>query len=362
MKKHTRTRGMGFLFQMPGSSNWWIGYSVNGKRFRETSRSSNRQDAVKLLKRRIAAAQTGGPVGPDPEKTTLAELVSMIRNEYVANGRNLRAITAPLDHLVRHFGGELRAVNLTTDKIISYVTERQQAGAKNSTINRSLSALKRAFTLAERAGKLARRPHLPMLEENNARSGFLSHGEFLRLIDALPGDLRDPVAFLYYSGWRVNEMRTLQWRDVDRAGGVVRLRPEHSKSGRGRVLPLRGELAAIIERAAARRTPECATVFHRDGRPVALFRKSWASACKRAGLGAVLVHDLRRCAVRNMIRAGVPDKIAMSISGHQTRSIFDRYDIVIEADQAQAMDMVSAHLAAQPVAPINVIPLKKVVS
>ncbi len=87
-------------------------------------------------------------------------------------------------------------------------------------------------------------------------------------------------------------------------------------------------------------------VFHRDGKSVGLFRKSWATACKKAELGAMLIHDLRRCAVRNMIRAGVPDKIAMSISGHQTRSIFDRYDIVTENDLARAMDRVGEHLAA----------------
>ena len=94
-----------------------------------------------------------------------------------------------------------------------------------------------------------------MLEEENARSGFLSHAEFFRLRDALPEDLRDPVGFLYHSGWRVSEMRALEWRDVDLAGGVVSLRPEISKNKKGRVLPLRGELKAIFERADARRSP-----------------------------------------------------------------------------------------------------------
>ena len=130
------------------------------------------------------------------------------------------------------------------------------------------------------------RPYIPMLTENNARSGFLSHAEFMRLRAALPADLKGPVAFLYYSGWRVSEMRALEWRDVDLAGGVVRLRPEISKSRRGRVLPLRGELLVYHQpRRRPGRAPECAAVFQRDGKAVGLFRKSWATACDDAGLG-----------------------------------------------------------------------------
>jgi integrase len=123
---------------------------------------------------------------------------------------------------------------------------------------------------------------------------------------------------------------------------------------------LQGELAAILERAAARRAPECPTVFHREGRPVGLFRKSWSTACRAAGLGAIIPHDLRRTAVRNLVRAGVSEKVAMSISGHQTRSVFDRYDIVTEADLAQAINRVSEHLATQPAEAANVVPLKKI--
>ena len=250
---------------------------------------------------------------------------------------------------------------ITTDKITSYITTRQEAASANATINRSLAALKRAFHLAERAGRVANRPYIPMLTENNARSGFLSHDEFLRLRGALPEDLRDPVGFLYASGWRVSEMRALEWRDVDLAGAAVRLRPELSKNGRGRVLPLRGELASIIERAQARRIPSTPFVFRRDnGEPVGLFRKSWASACRAAGLGAILVHDLRRCAIRNLVRAGTPEKVAMELSGHTTRSVFDRYDIVTESDLAHALDRVNDYLAGQPqVSTPNVIPLRK---
>ncbi len=364
-----KARGMGLIYQptwkdqrtgeTKTSTVWWIQYNVRGKRIRENSGSRNRADAARLLKQRLADAQAGKPVGPDVDRTTLGDLAAMLQDEYVANERGLESIKAPLAHLLNHFGKECRANEITTDRITAYVASRQEAKAANATINRSLAALKRAFRLAERAGKVAMRPYVPMLVENNARSGFLSHAEFVRLRDALPADLKDPVAFLYYSGWRVSEMRALEWRDVDAAGGVVRLRPEISKTRRGRVLPLRGELAAIIDRAAARRAPECAAVFHRDGKPVGLFRKSWASACRDAGLGEILVHDLRRTAVRNLVRAGVPEKVAMNLSGHKTRSVFDRYDIVTEDDLARAMDRVSVHLDAQPKTAATVVPFKR---
>jgi len=111
-------------------------------------------------------------------------------------------------------------------------------------------------------------------------------------------------------------------------------------------LPLSGELLDVIDRARAARRPECPFVFHREGVPIGDFRKAWSNACAAAGLSPVLVHDLRRTAVRNMIRAGIPDRVAMTLSGHKTRSIFDRYNIVSEADLEQAAERLQSHLAA----------------
>jgi integrase len=361
-KTSKRLRGLGFIYQR--GDLWWIQYSVRGKRYRESvgrdekGRPKNEAAAVNLLKQKIRDVGNGKPVGPDVDKTTMGELAKILTDEYKANGRRASVIVSPLAHLTEYFGEHQRVIDITSDRVTAYIAKRQEQKAANGTINRSLAALKRAFVLAQRAGKVTGRPHIAMLEENNARSGFLSHAEFERLRHALPDDLKDPVAFLYYSGWRVSEMRALEWRDVDTEGRALRLRPENSKSKKGRVLPLRGELAEIIDRAETDRIPECSFVFHRDNRKVGLFRKSWATACTAAGLGAMLVHDLRRTAVRNLIRAGVSEKTAMSISGHKTRAIFDRYDIVTEDDLATAIERVGEHLTSQPKTATNVVQLK----
>jgi integrase len=150
-------------------------------------------------------------------------------------------------------------------------------------------------------------------------------------------------------------MRTLEWHDL--FAGEIRLRMAHSKNRKPRVLPLRGELAEIIERARERRRPDCRFVFHLDGQPIGSFRKSWAIACKKAQLPGLLVHDLRRSAVRSLIRAGVSQTVAMKLPGHRSAEMFRRYDITSADDLAAAIELTSQHLTAIS-APSNVLPLK----
>jgi len=109
-----------------------------------------------------------------------------------------------------------------------------------------------------------------------------------------------------------------------------------------------GELLEVIERAAQQRRLDCVNVFHVKGEPIGRFRKAWRRACKKAGLGELTPHDLRRSAVRNMVRAGIPERVCMAFSGHKTRAIFDRYNIVSEADLTAAADRLHAHLQHQP--------------
>lgn len=341
-------RGMGRIFKR--GPIYWIAYYHRGTEHRESSRSDSEAKARKLLKKRIGEVANGHLIGPSEERLGFDDLAKMLITDYEINSRrSVDSARLSIRHL-REFFGLYRAIDITPDRISAYVRARQEEDAANGSINRELAALKRAFTLATRAGKLGSAPYIPLLEENNSRRGFLDHGSFLAMRDGLPAHLKDPVTFLYLSGWRVSEMRTLEWRDVDLADHQVRLRPEESKNKHGRVLPLRGELREIFGRARQNRRAECPFVFHDEGEPIGDFRKAWKTACKKAGISAIIVHDLRRTAVRNMVRAGIPERVAMELSGHKTRRIFDRYNIVSDEDLNAATDRLEDHLTRQPAA------------
>ena len=147
----------------------------------------------------------------------------------------------------------------------------------------------------------------------------------------------DIAEFAYLTGWRKSEILGLRWAWVDRHTRVIRL-PD-SKNADGRVLPLVDELWDLIERRWAAREYRAADrtvgiaeyVFHRCGRPLKDIAWAWRSARREAGLPEKLFHDFRRTAVRNLVDSGVSECVAMKLTGHKARSVFDRYRIMSPA-------------------------------
>jgi integrase len=239
-------------------------------------------------------------------------------------------------------------MNVTAPRIDRYVKHRLAAGKKPATVNRETQLLGQAFKLGQEHGMGQRVPRIRRLPERNTRQGFFEQDEFEDMVPHLPDYLKDFVRFAYLSGWRKGEISQLQWQDVDRKARLIRLRPDMSKTQDGRVLVLDDDLWELIERRWQERAP-APWVFHRKGLQIGDFKKAWRTACRKAGVPGKLFHDLRRTAVRNMVRAGVPERVAMAVSGHKTRSIFDRYNIVDENDLRQAMVRTRRYLNAQNV-------------
>ncbi len=185
--------------------------------------------------------------------------------------------------------------------------------------------------------------YIPLLDEDNIRTGFLNAEVFSIVCKHLPAYLQPIATFGYLTGWRRGEILTLSWRQVDFEAGTVRLEPGTTKNREGRTIFLTPELLTLLQEQRAKTTALerqqhriIPWVFHRQGTLIQSFRKAWRRACHQAGQPEQLFHDLRRTAVRNMVRAGIAERIAMQISGHKTRSIFDRYHIVSEGDLRDA--------------------------
>jgi integrase len=292
---------MGMTYQR--GAVWWVKYYRNGRPIRESSGSAKEGDAIQLLKIREGDIAHGLPVNPKLNRIRFDEAADDLKTEYAVNGRRSadeleRRIRL---HLLPHFDGR-RLASITTADVNAFILtrqkdvmvvggddERQERRYSNGEINRELTTLKRILNLARQNGKLMHVPHVPMLKERNVRTGFFEREQIERILAHLPLAISPAVQFAYITGWRIpSEVLKLQWRHVDFEARVVRLDPHTTKNDEGRTFPFTDSLEQLL--------------------------------------------------------------VAMQMTGHKTRSVFERYNIVSECDLVEAAKKLNT---LQPVPPAS---------
>jgi integrase len=334
---------MGHLYQR--GAVWWVKYYVNGRPVRESTGAAKEKEAERFLKQREGRAAAGLPLLPRADRVRYEEAAKDLRAHYETTGsRNPDEAGKRFKHLDGFFTG-CRLANIGGADAAAYIAHRQAQKAANGTINRELAVLTRMLRLAYENGKLLRLPVIRKLKEAAPRAGFFERDAFLAVRRRLPEDLQLAVNLAYTYGWRMqSEVLSLERRQLDLEAGTLRLEPGTTKNGEGREVYLTPDIKSALtaqqarvdalQRALGRIVPYVFPHLHgrHRGQGRKDFRKAWATACKNAGAPGMLRHDLRRTAVRNMVNAGVPERVAMSVTGHKTRSVFDRYHIVSAGD------------------------------
>jgi len=357
---------MGSIYKR--GNTYWIQYYRNGKPYRESTRGTKEADAKRLLKKREGEISEGKLPGIYFDRVRFEELAEDFLTDYRINEKpSLQRAGISVKHLKGYFEGH-RITQITTPKIQAYIEYRLKEGVANATINRELAALKRMLNMGARQTppKVDRVPYIPMLKENNTRKGFFEHGDYLALKDALPSYLKGFVTFAYKTGWRLSEISNLTWSQVDLDQGIVRLEPGEAKNNEGRTVYLDEELREVFayQWEARKKSGKVIPYVFRNkvSNQIQDIRVAWDRACRIAGIGKRLFHDFRRTAVRNMVRDGISEKVAMMVSGHKTSAVFDRYNIENDTDLKLAAQRQEEYLKAQnkhKTTTIHKMPVKK---
>jgi integrase len=351
-----RAKGEGCLMRRTGSRFWWAQFYQDGKAVRKSTGKAVKEEALSVLRRLMGDAERGLPVTDG--SLHYSDLRSALIDNYVTKGnKSLQMLPdgtetlTGLSQLDKACGWSptergIKVSKLTTEWTRKFQRERLAEGAGPSIINRSLQALRRGLNILREDGKLAVAPKIRLLKEPSARQGFIEQAKFEELLAVLPSYLRPLAALLYYTGARRGEALLVEWEQVDLRRREITLRDSQTKTSEPRVLPLPSRVVALLQNIE----PKRGKVFDATN-----LRVEWERAVVAVGLGTrekidggegkhdwyrfrgLRLHDLRRSAVRNLIKSGAPEKVCMKISGHKTRDVFDRYHIVVTADLHAAM-------------------------
>jgi integrase len=388
-------RGFGHLFlpvytdkktgERKTASKWWLSWSHDGKRFRECTGTSDAQKAEAFRRNKFAEIWAGrAPWEPQPE-LTLGGLLERALLKSRLKGRTMHPITeaharllgkvlplsgrrrlSDLDKVARArvaavklgTGEHMLANRVTEDVIDAYTAARIGQGYSPATVNRDLAQLKHAFMLAWKAqdqygNPLVRRvPNFEKLEESDPRRVFPTETVHRAIRAHLPECLQGFIDFVKVTGWRKSEPMKITMDRIDQVDGLILLDPKDVKARKYRdPWPYRGHalLNAVVERQLAmKRKLELqlgiiipTLFFWPNGRPIKDVDYHWKRACRAAGFPGMRIHDWRRAAARDALKATGDRKLARRLIGVRTDAIFDRYAIVEAGDVLDAVHKLS---------------------
>jgi len=329
---------------------WWMKFKAEGRLQCESSGTEDKATAEAILRLREGRQPSMPPTESDGA-VMFEEAARDLLTDYRMNRRrSLRTVTIRVEKHLRPIFGQDALPAITTARLRVYITHRQAQGASNATVNRDLITLKRMFTLAVQSGRLTSKPYIPLLKERNVRRGFFEPEQVLKIKAHLPRHMQGIAAFASITGWRTpSEILPLEWAQVDMQAGEVRLEPGATKNDEGRVFPFTSELRKVLEsqqqiaeelrtKGVDPRFVFCQIIGKKAGERMSLsaYAHQWWKARVAAGCPTRIPHDFRRTAVRNLVRAGVPERVAMLLTGHKTRAVFERYNIVSSGDLRDA--------------------------
>ena len=357
-----RAKGEGSLLLLKGCKIFYAQFYQNGKQVRVSTGKRVKQEALIELRRLMGRADQGLVPVSELRKITYGQLREALIASYQEKGNRtlyqtadgeetiggLKALDTFFGYDANNAGPSVTAITTDTGRV--FAKRQLAAGFSTATINRSLACLRRMLAIAREDGKLQSVPFIRLLKEPNARKGFITHKQFDELLAVLPRHLRPLIQFLYWCGCRLGEARSIQWEQVNLQERLIRLEADQTKNATARVIPL----PSVVAEELSHIEPKTGTVFDATN-----LRAEWAKACTAVKLGqtkeqesaegnkwqrytGLIVHDLRRSAIRNMVAAGNPENWCMAISGHKTASVFRRYAIVSTADITTAMQRVEA--------------------
>ena len=328
---------------------WWGKSLERGKVLRWSLKTGSRAEA----RRRLKLYDSQSHQEPIPTRlknlVTWEEAAGQLLDYYRVFGTRRPDEAERVLHTLGRFYGGWRITEIDAAAVLRYVAERRRKGKAPATINIELATLRRALRLSQELGHISSVPVIRILRPAPPRSGFFEPEEFEAVARELPPDLALVARIEYTFGWRLtDEVLPLTRSQVDLEAGTLRLIPGSTKNGDGRLVyltpELRGGLADqlakvhALERELGRSIPHVFPALRGPRKGERRKSMSWTCrhACKRAGLSGKWKHDLRQTAVRNMVNAGISERVAMKITGHRTRSTFDRYHIVSPGDLRDA--------------------------
>lgn len=314
---------------------WWVSYTdSSGKRVRRSSGTTERREAEGLEAKWKLDAFQEKQWDKEPERTFDELMLAYLK----VTSKTKRS--APRDHFsAKHlypFFSERDVSTFSPSDVRSYINFRQEAGVQPGTINRELGLWSAAINYgrSELEWDIPNPVQGRRLKEPEGRVRWLNHAEAVCLVkmsgkEIQASHLSDFIQLALNTGARSGEMLGLEWKRVDLSQELIHLAPENTKSGKRRSIPINeGARQALLSRANFRAThcPASQWVFsHQDGRRVQSVKRSFKTACRRAGIEDFHIHDLRHTCAAWLVSAGVPLPEVRDLLGHSSITMTERY-------------------------------------